>query len=375
MDDNRTGRAAQTGTEPGTGPETGPETGPRALPVLVLGAGSWGTALALQLARNGNRVFLWGRDRQLIEELQQQRRNPRYLPGYPLPESITAVAALSALPSEMEDAVFALPCQTLRPACRMLEALRLRRLCLACKGLQSASGSQTPLQDRLGHQLVRSLLAPETVAVLSGPSFAREVAQGLPAALTLAADSAAGARHFAGRLHSDNFRIYGHDDLAGVQVGGAVKNIMAIAAGVSDGLRYGANARAALITRGIREMRLLGEAFGAHPETFTGLSGMGDLILSCGDDQSRNRRFGLALAQGLSPEAARQEIAQTVEGRQTAIEGREIAAARGIELPVTEQVARLVQGQCSPQQAARALLSRPQKAEQHQHQWEQTSSS
>lgn len=361
MDNNRPHSQAQPGAEP------------RALPVLVLGAGSWGTALALQLARNGNRVFLWGRDRQLIEALQQQRCNLRYLPDHRLPESITAVATLDALPREIEDAVFALPCQTLRPVCRMLSALRLRRLCLACKGLQSTSGNQTALQERLSHQLVRSVLAPETVSVLSGPSFAREVAQGLPTALTLAADTPTGAGHFAGRLHSDNFRIYGNDDLAGVQVGGAVKNIMAIAAGVSDGLYYGANARAALITRGIREMRLLGEAFGAQPETFTGLSGMGDLILSCSDDQSRNRRFGLALAGGLSPEAAQRQIAQTVEGRQTAIEGQAIAAARGIELPVTEQVARLVQGQCSPQQAAQALLSRPQKAEHYPHPWEQTS--
>ena len=336
-------------------------------PVLVVGAGSWGTALAIQLARQCPRVWLWGRDSKQRASLEKERCNSRYLPDIPLPEPIRILSCLRDLPSEVKDAVLAVPCQALPEVCKALRPLHLRYLCISCKGFQATDCNRTAttatLENMLNHRLVRTLLKPEGVAVLSGPSFAHEVARGLPTALTLAADTASAAKYLVRYLHSEYFRIYPHDDLPGVQVGGAVKNIMAIASGVSDGLHYGANARAALVTRGAKEMRQLGHAFGARAETFTGLSGIGDLMLSCNDDQSRNRRFGLALARGLDPKAAQAHIAQTVEGVQTAIVIHQIAQACGLDLPITAQVARLAQGQCSPQDSVQALLSRHPKNE------------
>lgn len=253
-------------------------------PVLVLGAGSWGTALALVLARRGSRVQLWDCDAAHVGALLRERANNRHLPGVEFPAAIEPITELQAA-AQVRDVVLAVPCEGMRGALAELRSLpRLeRRLCIASKGLEPGSCA-------LNHEIVQQELGAVPVAVLSGPSFAGEVAAELPTALTLAALQAETAAHFAALFHGETFRIYTHDDIVGVQVGGAVKNVMAIAAGIADGLGFGANARAALVTRGLAEIMRLGLAMGGRRETFMGLAGVGDLVLTCTDNQSRNRR-------------------------------------------------------------------------------------
>jgi glycerol-3-phosphate dehydrogenase (NAD(P)+) len=326
-------------------------------PVLVLGAGSWGTALALVLARRGIAVRIWDCDREHIAALARDRRNERHLRGIPFPESLLPTADLGKAAAGVRDVVVAVPCEGLRDALRALPAGgRGLRLCVASKGLEPQSCS-------LNHEIVREILGAAPVAVLSGPSFAGEVAAELPTAVTIASESADTATQFATLFHGDTFRVYTHDDMVGVQVGGAVKNVMAIAAGISDGLGFGANARAALITRGLAEIIRLGVAMGGRPETFMGLAGLGDLVLTCTDDQSRNRRFGLALARGQNENEARAAIGQAVEGVRTAEAVCELARRHGVEMPISAQVHAVIRREVNPRDAVQALLTRERKAE------------
>lgn len=326
--------------------------------VCVVGAGSWGTALAIQLARNGSQVTLWGHERDEVEALRRDRENRRYLPGIPLPQNLAPDHQLTASIERADEILVVVPSHAFADVCRSIAGIRpgLGALSWATKGFDPAS-------RELLSEVAAKALPESELAVVSGPTFAGEVARGLPTAITVASDSAACAERVAGYLHGDNFRVYTSDDLIGVQVGGASKNVMAIAAGISDGLGFGANARAALITRGLHEITLLGLALGGRPETFMGLAGLGDLALTCTDDQSRNRRMGLALARGLDIEQARREIGQEVEGVSTTREIRAKAQALGIEMPITEQTFRVLYEGLAPREAVHNLLSRDARSE------------
>ena len=327
-------------------------------PVLVLGAGSWGTALALVLARSGISTFLWDCDSAHIQALKSARQNARHLPGVPFPDGLFPVSDLKEPGAGITDVVVAVPCEGLRSALETVRAARGAevQLCLASKGLE-------PGTLLLNHEVAAQCMGPVPCAVLSGPSFAAEVARGLPTVVTIASVSSGIAEHFAQRFHSDTFRIYTHDDVIGVQVGGAVKNVMAIAAGISDGLGFGANARAGLITRGLAEIMRLGIAMGGRHDTFMGLAGLGDLVLTCTDDQSRNRRLGLALARGKSLAEASHEIGQAIEGVRTASVVVDLARRHGIEMPISEQVQQVISGKATPAAAVQNLLRRQRRGE------------
>ena len=320
---------------------------------MVAGAGSWGTALALVLARNGHQTFLWDSLDAHLDRLLAERRNDHHLPGHAFPGNLNAAPRFTPLPAGVKHILLAMPCAGLASALEQLQALPRRdfSICLACKGIE-------PDTLTLNHLLVAQYLPDAPVAVLSGPSFAREVAQGLPTAVTVAAQTPSVAAEFAELFHCEVFRTYTHDDITGVQVGGAVKNVMAIAAGIADGLGYGANARAALISRGLAEIMRLGQAMGGRPDTFTGLSGLGDLALTCTDDQSRNRRFGLALARGRSTEQALAEIGQAVEGLHTARVVCALTEKYAVDMPISAQVLNVIDGRITPAQAVHELLSR-----------------
>lgn len=322
-------------------------------PLLVIGAGSWGTALALVLARNHHTVYLWDRNTAHIENLVRERANNYHLPGFAFPENLHPISELVPLPDGVSDIVIVVPCEALTPVLKQLRTSRRTdlSLCLACKGFDTETLS-------LNDQIVNNLLGKVPVAVLSGPSFAREVAAGLPTAVTIAAADPAVAARFSSVFNNGSFRIYTHNDIVGVQVGGAVKNVMAIAAGIADGLGFGANTRAALITRGLTEIMRLGIAMGGRPETFMGLSGLGDLVLTCTDNQSRNRRFGLALAQGKSPDQIRSEIGQAVEGISTAATVSKLAQRYKVEMPICAQVQKVIEGRLQPRDAVQELLTR-----------------
>ena len=327
-------------------------------PVLILGAGSWGSALALALARNERPVYLWDIDGDHIARLRKEGGNNRHLPGFPFPANVTLVDTLQPLPAGVEDIIVVVPCESLRAVIKRLREAGIGdlRICLASKGLE-------PDTLLLNHEVVAEVLGDVPVAILSGPSFAVEVAAGLPTAVVIASTDPGIAGHFAESFHNDVFRIYTGDDVIGVQVGGAVKNVMAIAAGISDGLGFGANTRSALITRGLAEIIRLGTAMGGRQETFMGLTGLGDLVLTCTDDQSRNRRFGLALAQGKSEQQARREIDQAIEGIRTAAVVAELARKHAVEMPISEHVCKVINGEMTAREAVQSLLTRDRKAE------------
>lgn len=327
-------------------------------PILVLGAGSWGTALALVLARNGHPTYLWDCVSEHIEDLIKEACNNRHLPAIKFPERLMPATDLDDLFSRVEDIIIAVPCEGLRDVLAKIAGFPAKkfRLCLASKGLEPDSLS-------LNHMVVEELLGDVKIAVLTGPSFAKEVAQGIPTAVTIASVDSQTASNFSEYFHSDVFRIYTHDDVIGAQVGGAIKNVMAIAAGISDGLGYGSNSRAALITRGLAEITRLGVAMGGRQETFMGLTGLGDLVLTCTDDQSRNRQLGLALAKGKTLEQAREDIGQAIEGVRTVSAVHKLAQEYRIEMPISEQIFKLIYGDINPKQAVQALLSRDRKAE------------
>ncbi len=327
--------------------------------IVVLGAGSWGTALAIQLCRAGGLVTLWGHEPELMASISSARCNTRYLPGVLLPEQLMLNADLAAAMVDMQDVLVVVPSHAFRAVLTQLQPLLKNnaRLAWATKGLESGSG-------KLLHEVAEEVLGKNiATAVVSGPTFAREVAEGLPTAITVASTNTLFAADMATRLHSKTFRAYTNDDVAGVEVGGAVKNVLAIAAGIADGLGYGANARTALITRGLAEMMRLGETLQGQRETFMGLAGLGDLVLSCTDDQSRNRKLGLALGQDQRLEAALAAIDQVVEGVQTAREVHNLALSQGVDMPITEQVYAVLYEARKPKDAVQALLNRDQKAE------------
>lgn len=325
----------------------------------VLGAGSWGTALAALLAHNGLDTRLWGRDSDRMSALRATRCNDRYLPGLTLPLALHPTGDLAEALRDAATVLIVVPSHAFRGTLeRAVSHLpQEANVAWATKGLE-------PDGAALLHEVAAELLPPGTAtAVLSGPTFAKEVAAGLPTAVTVASSDAAFARSLATALHSRTFRVYTSDDMIGVEIGGAVKNVLAIASGIADGLGFGANTRAALITRGLAEMMRLGVALGGQRETFMGLAGLGDLVLTSTEDQSRNRRLGLGLARGQSLEQALKDIGQVVEGVRTAREVVKLADTLGVSMPIAEQVYRVLYAGTSPHAAVRALLNREQKPE------------
>ncbi len=330
-----------------------------ATPVTVLGAGSWGTALAIQFARSGKATRLWGRDHAQMLAMARARRNERYLPEGEFPGSLTVEPDLRAALTGARDVLVVVPSHAFRTVVGEIAPLLDpdMRLAWATKGLELETGL-------LPHQIAHEVLGSQrSVAVLSGPTFAREVGAGLPTAMTIASTDVEFAKALARDLSSTNFRAYTSTDITGVEIGGAVKNVLAVGAGLSDGLGFGANTRVALITRGLAEMMRLGVALGAKRETFMGLAGLGDLVLTCTDDQSRNRRFGLQLAAGATPERALAEIGQVVEGYLAAKAVRTVATRWNVEMPLCEGVYRVLYEGVPAKHAVRELMSRPIKSE------------
>lgn len=329
------------------------------VPTAVIGAGAWGTALASLLAGNGQPTFLWGRSSDYLSLIAKTHTSPRYLPNISLPESLNASSDLAEVLSQARDVLVVIPSHAFR---QTLEAIAPHlnddsRLMWASKGFEPETG-------RLLHAVVEDMFGKRfPTAVISGPTFALEVAKGMPTAVTVASADQAFATEIAQRLHSETFRAYTSSDVVGVEVGGSVKNILAIAAGIADGLGFGANARAALITRGLTEVMRLGEALGGHRETLMGLAGLGDLVLTCTDDLSRNRRFGLALGRGNDMKEARDSIDQVVEGIEAAKEARRVAESLNIEMPIIDQVYQVLYNNRSPHEAVTQLLHRQQKPE------------
>lgn len=319
--------------------------------IAVLAAGAWGTALALAFAAR-HPVTLWAREADLVEEMLARRENPRFLPGFPFPDALEITGDLQAAVQQAGLILVATPIAGLRPTVRALAAQGVRLpLLWVCKGFEAGSG-------KLPHQVVQEEMPGVPCGVLSGPSFAQEVAGGQPTAITLAARDADFARAMAQELHGGHLRIYASDDLVGAEVGGAVKNILAIATGVCDGLQLGLNARAALVTRGLAEIARLGVALGARKETFMGLAGVGDLILTCTGDLSRNRRVGLGLAAGKSLEQVLADLGHVAEGVPTALEVDRLAARLGVDMPITAAVAAVLQGRVAVRDVVEQLLAR-----------------
>lgn len=322
--------------------------------IAVLGAGSWGTALAIQLARCGHRVLLWARDPKAVARIAAERANARYLPGFALPAGIEPVASLDAVQGA-EQLITAVPSHAFRETVRALG--QVPRLAWATKGLEESSG-------RLLHEIAAEILGSDAkLAALSGPTFAAEVARGLPTAITVASNDSAFADQLAEALHCGAFRAYTSSDLVGVGFGGAVKNVIAIAAGMADGLGLGANSRAALITRGLAEMMRLGQTLGVRSETMMGLAGLGDLVLTCTDDQSRNRRFGLGLARGHAAAEMAAKIGQVVEGIPAARAVHLLSKIYEVEMPICEQVHAVLHKGVAPRKAVTALLERARRSE------------
>ena len=322
--------------------------------VAVLGAGAWGTALAAVLSGR-LQVALWARDPVQAQAIDKTRRNERYLPGIEVPGSVQVGNDLAAAIAGAQLVLVATPVAGMRELLKKFDART--PLVWLCKGFEEGSGL-------LPHQIVEEVLGGDArCGALSGPSFAAEVARGMPCALTLAARDAAFARESAALLHGGRMRVYYSADLVGVEIGGAVKNVMAIAAGISDGLGMGLNARAALITRGLAEIARLGAAFGGSPETLFGLAGAGDLILTATGDLSRNRRVGLELARGRKLAEILADLGHVAEGVRSAREVARIAAARGVDMPLTDAVNAVLEGKLTPAKAAELLLSRDPKKE------------
>jgi glycerol-3-phosphate dehydrogenase (NAD(P)+) len=334
-------------------PDAAPATAPAA-PIAVLGAGSWGTALAIQFARTGRTTLLWGRDAAALGVLDRERCNARYLPGAAFPDQLVVEPELARAIAEAVDILLAVPSHAFRDTLVELKPLLSRdhRVAWATKGFEFSSG-------KLPHAIAREVLGPDiAIAVLSGPTFAAEVGRGLPTAMTVASPDAAFASALAQSLSGQNFRAYTSPDIIGVEVGGAVKNVLAIATGIADGMGFGANTRIALITRGLAEMTRLGVALGARAETFMGLAALGDLVLTCTDDQSRNRRFGLAIAGGKPAPQALREIGQVVEGVAASRAVRRVAMSLGVEMPIAEEVYGVLHEGRDVQLAVRTLMGR-----------------
>ena len=323
--------------------------------VAVLGAGSWGTALAIQLARNDLQVKLWGHEADHIERLRELRENTDYLPGFILADNIEPVADLAAAVSNTPYLLVAIPSKGFRSLLQRLKPIidADRILFWASKGFEIDTG-------KLLHEVLIEELPLRHYGVVSGPTFATEVARGTPAAIACAGNDPQSTAIFAGLLRGHHFRAYTSEDIVGVELGGALKNVLAIAVGISDGLGFGANTRAALMTRGLSEIMHLGTSLGAERETLMGLAGLGDIILTCTDDQSRNRRFGLAIGKGRSISQAEIEVGQTVEGLRAAKAIYHKSKNLGLELPIMAEVYHVLYDNKNPQDAVRDLESRPQ---------------
>lgn len=327
--------------------------------IAVYGAGSWGTALALQLARNGLDVLLWDINPEHVATINRQRENTYYLPGIPFPDNILCSSDLAAVAAFSDYHLVVVPSHGFRSLLQHLAPLLTGKdaVIWATKGLELDTG-------KLLHQVLEEELPQcRAYGVVSGPTFAAEVARGLPTAMTVAANQPELAQAVAEAFSAANYRAYISTDVLGVELGGAVKNVLAIAAGISDGLGFGANARVAIVTRGLAEIMRLGVKLGAQAETLMGLAGVGDLVLTCTDNQSRNRRLGLALGQGKGRDAAIAEIGQAVEGAKSALSIGKLAERAGVEMPICQQVYRILYEQLPPRQAVHELLSRDLKAE------------
>lgn len=328
---------------------------------VVIGAGSWGTALAMQLARNGHDTWMWDRSADRAAEMDRARENARYLPGLEFPQGLRVTNDVDLALDGGELVVGVVPSQTTRP---VFSGLRdklgaARAICCASKGIEVGT-LQT--MDEVLHEVLPEALHPR-ICALSGPSFAREVAQGLPTAVVVAGSDAGTCHLVSEAFHGGFFRVYHTDDVPGVEVGAALKNVIAIACGVSDGAGLGTNARAALITRGLHEISRLAQARGGQPLTLMGLAGLGDLVLTCTGDLSRNRRVGLGLGQGKTLRVILEELGQVAEGVVTAKSAWELAQATGVEMPITEQVYRMLYEDKPVWEALRDLSGRARKGE------------
>jgi glycerol-3-phosphate dehydrogenase (NAD(P)+) len=331
----------------------------RAEPMAVIGAGSWGTALAILLAREGHPTRLWGRDAKQLDAMRQAQCNVRYLPEASFPETLRVTADMAAALETARDALIAVPSHAFRET---LERIRPHlkpqtRIAWATKGFEIATGM-------LPHQVVREVLGTRPGAVLSGPTFAKEVGAGLPTAMTIASVDELFAKDLALSLSGPSFRAYTQTDIMGVEVGGAVKNVIAIGSGIADGMGYGANTRVALITRGLAEMMRLGVKLGALRETFMGLAGLGDLVLTCTDDQSRNRRLGMALGRGESLSRAQSAIHQVVEGVSAARAVHDVAQRLSVDMPISREIYRIMYEDKPVRLAVQALMGREVRSEQ-----------
>ena len=329
------------------------------LKIAVLGAGSWGTALAALMARHGHAVTLWGRDAKVAAAIDQQHENTRYLPGIALPETLRATTDLAATLRDADLVLVVVPSHAFTETLRLLAPLRP-----AAAGVAWATKGFEPGSGRFLHEVAEDILGPSVpLAVVTGPSFAKEVTLGLPTAVTVHGDDAEFTQQVADVLHGPAFRAYTGNDMLGAELGGAMKNVLAVATGAADGMQLGLNARAGLITRGLNEMLRLAAAIGGRPETMMGLAGLGDLVLTSTGDLSRNRRLGLALGRGQSLQDAVREIGQVVESVQTADEVMRQADRHGIDLPISSAVQSLLHGDLSPAEALQQLLAREQKPE------------
>ena len=328
--------------------------------IAVIGAGSYGTALAICLARNGHKTLLWGRDAEHVAEMARSRANEKYLPGSKFPETLEVCADLATVASASKNILLVVPSHAFGDVLSQIKPHMRQdaRLVWATKGLEHDSG-------RLLQDVAREALGEDiSLAVLSGPTFAKEMAAGLPTAISLSSSDEAFVSDISNLLHCERtFRVYSNNDFIGVQLGGAVKNVIAIGAGMADGIGFGANARTALITRGLAEMTRLGCALNAQASTFMGMAGLGDLVLTCTDNQSRNRRFGLALGQGIGVEKAMADIGQVVEGYRNTKEVYMLAERMGVEMPIVEQVYQVLYRNKNAKLAAADLLSRERKFE------------
>ena len=322
-------------------------------PIAVLGAGSWGTALAVYLARQGQPVRLWGHNPEHMAMLARQRENARYLPGCALPAALSVHSRMQACVEGCRDVLVVVPSHAFLSTLQQLKQCGDDwRIAWGTKGLSPSSG------EVLGQVVAQVFSAAMPAAVLSGPSFAAELVREVPTAVSIAGNDADFLTALKSRLHSDVLRVYQNDDWLGVQLCGVLKNVLAIAVGVADGLRLGANSRAALITRGLAEMSRLCVALGGDEKTVMSLAGVGDVMLTCTDDQSRNRRFGLALGRGLDTKAAFAEIGQEVEGAHNVRQVHLLAQKFSLDMPITAAVYALLQGAVTPQQMVQQLMQR-----------------
>lgn len=327
--------------------------------ISVFGAGSWGTALAILAARNGCQTLMWGHDQHHLQTLIQTRTNQRYLPDFIFPANLQVTDDLQQAATFSNVILITVPSHAFRETLLKLKPYITpnSRILWATKGFNPEDGA---LLDQVVSQILSATIP---MAALSGPSFAVEVASNLPTAITIASPDPIFAEQLANLFHNARFRAYTSTDIVGVQVGGAVKNVLAIAAGIADGLGFGANTRAALITRGLTEIMRLGLKLGGKQETFMGLAGLGDLILTCTDNQSRNRRYGLALGQGKDRATTIKDIGQEIEGIFAAKETYLLAQKLKIEMPITEQTYKVLYEHTPPLEAVQNLLNREQKPE------------